>query len=467
MKSQAIKPRIIPTRKQREAIRAIKAGIRYILTGGAISTAKSYGLAQIFISMAMQFPRTRYGIFRKNLTVLKRTTYQTFRKVAFEYGLIEGQHYKVNRSEMYWEFTNGAQIFFLELDETKDPDFNKVKGLELTAAGIDEVNEITEPGYLIVSSRVGRENHHDEPQFVLATCNPADNWVKDRWYTPWTRDMLPDDTLFIPSLPQDNPHNSQEYLDALNRMPMQFKKRYVDGNWDYVDDASALFPNHVIDRMTVQMVPKTGLKTIGVDVSREGADRTVFALYIGDTLVDLFVPDIDRSDTAPISDLVADELILYMKKNGVGYEQVWIDAVGNGGGVVDSMRRRQFYVNSFKSGERSTDLHEDETPKYDMLRSERYYKMAQAGQAGTLKIWAECPWYDEFKRDLLAHTYEVTDKQFIVESKTKMKKRLGRSPDFSDSAMMGWREELPDGAGDIISFGRYDSALEGSEFDGE
>lgn len=109
--TEKVRPRIIPTAKQREAIRAIKAGIRYILTGGAISTAKSYGLAQIFISMAMQFPRTRYGLFLKNLTVLKRTTYQTFRKVAFEYGLVEGQHYKVNRSEMYWEFTKGTQIF--------------------------------------------------------------------------------------------------------------------------------------------------------------------------------------------------------------------------------------------------------------------------------------------------------------------------------------------------------------------
>jgi phage terminase large subunit len=178
--TEKLRPRIIPTAKQREAIRAIKAGIRYILTGGAISAAKSYGLAQIFISMAMQFPRTRYGIFRKNLTVLKRTTYQTFRKVAFEYGLIEGQH-KVNRSEMYWEFTNGTQIYFLELDETKDPDFNKIKGLELTAAGIDEVNEIAQEGYRIVGSRVGRENHNGEPQFVLATCNPADNWVKDEF----------------------------------------------------------------------------------------------------------------------------------------------------------------------------------------------------------------------------------------------------------------------------------------------
>lgn len=208
--STETKPCIIPTPKQLEAIRAIKRGIRYILTGGAISTAKSYGLAQIFISMAMQFPRTRYGIFRKNLTVLKRTTYQTYCKVAYEYGLVEGQHYKVNRSEMYWEFNNGTQIFFLELDETKDPDFNKVKGLELTGAGIDEMNEVVKEGWLIVGSCVGRENRNGSPQFVLGTCNPADNWVKDTLYTPWMKGTLPADFAFIPSLPRDNPHNSRD-----------------------------------------------------------------------------------------------------------------------------------------------------------------------------------------------------------------------------------------------------------------
>jgi len=113
--------------------------------------------------------------------------------VAFEYGLTEGQHYEVNRSETYWEFTNGSQVYFIECDISNDPDYDKIKGLELTAAGIDEVNELEQNGYLIISSRVGRENHHGEPQFVLATCNPADNWVKDEFYTPWVKGTLPDD----------------------------------------------------------------------------------------------------------------------------------------------------------------------------------------------------------------------------------------------------------------------------------
>jgi hypothetical protein len=217
--------------------------------------------------------------------------------------------------------------------------------------------------------------------------------------------------------------------------------------------------------MTVAHVPKQGASRIGVDVSREGSDRTIFALYRGQTLIDLFEPDIDRSDTAPISDLIADELILYMKRNETGYEKVWIDAVGNGGGVVDSMRRRQFYVNSFKSGEKATELHEDGTPKYDMLRSQRYWEMSQAGQKGELRIWKDCPWYEELKRDLLAHTYEITYKQFIVESKTKMKKRLGRSPDFSDAMMMGYIPPVPEGADEVTTGGSWDDLLKDSDDD--
>jgi len=58
--------------------------------------------------------------------------------------------------------------------------------------------------------------------------------------------------------------------------------------------------------MLVAKLPETGEKTTGVDVSGEGSDRTVFSPDIGDTPADLYEPNIDRTDTAPISDLIAD-----------------------------------------------------------------------------------------------------------------------------------------------------------------
>lgn len=453
-------PPIEPTPKQWEAIRAIKSGeFRYLLTGGAISTAKSYGLAMVFLSMAKQFPRSRYGIFRKNMSVIKRTIHITFKKVAREMGMVEGRDFTINRTDMVWEFTNGSQIWFMELDETKDSDFNKAKGLELTAAGIDEANEVVKEAFHIVSSRVGRENRNGEPQFVLLTCNPSDNWVKDLFYTPWVKDELAAPYLFIPSLPHDNPHNNAEYLAALNGMPLQFRKRYVEGNWDYVDDSSALFPNRVIDGAMTE-TPGKGDITIGADIAREGGDHNVFALLQGGVLTDLYEPDIEISDEAPILNQTADELMMYAARNGITKDQAYkinVDAVGLGAGVVDNCRKRGWFVTSFKSGSASLDLDRDGKPKYDMLRSERYFKLSQAMQEGKFHIYAKTPALEELRKDLLAHTYEVTDKQFVVESKKSLKKRLHRSPDYSDAVVMAYQPEIANNGDEVVTIGSYES----------
>jgi hypothetical protein len=80
-------PTLKPTPKQWEVIQAIRSRkFRYLLFGGAMSGGKSYLSAMIFLSMAKLYPGTRYGVFRRNMTALKRTTYQTFRKVSLEMG---------------------------------------------------------------------------------------------------------------------------------------------------------------------------------------------------------------------------------------------------------------------------------------------------------------------------------------------------------------------------------------------
>ncbi len=89
--------------------------------------------------------------------------------------------------------------------------------------------------------------------------------------------------------------------------------------------------------------------------------------------------------------------------------------------------------------------------------------MSQAAQEGTFKVWRQVPYLEELRKDLLAHTYEVTDKQFIVESKKKMKKRLGRSPDFADAVVMGFREPTDPSAGTIETGGSYDDWFKESD----
>src|SRR4051794_25182305 len=58
----------------------------------------------------------------------------------------------------------------------------------------------------------------------------------------------------------------------------------------------------------------------------------------------------------------------------------------------------------------------------------------------TRRTWKSCA------RELLAHTFVITDSQIIVESKAKIKKRLRRSPDYSDAVVMAYRPEIEDNA---------------------
>jgi hypothetical protein len=41
-----------------------------------------------------------------------------------------------------------------------------------------------------------------------------------------------DQFIFIKSLPTDNPHNAQSYLEDLQRLPERLRKAYWDGSWD-------------------------------------------------------------------------------------------------------------------------------------------------------------------------------------------------------------------------------------------
>lgn len=65
-----------------------------------MSGGKSYLSAIMFLSMAKLHPATRFGVFRRNMTALKRTTYQTFRKVAFEMGLEEKVDYTARKGDV-------------------------------------------------------------------------------------------------------------------------------------------------------------------------------------------------------------------------------------------------------------------------------------------------------------------------------------------------------------------------------
>lgn len=479
--SQQAQPPVSP--KQSEFISALRSlRYRYMLFGGGTGGGKSWLGAQLFINLALTQPGTSYGVFRKNQTTLKRTTYRTFQKYCRKHKLIEGKHFTVNKeSGITWTFNNGSTIDFLELDVSKDPELNKLGGLELTAAMIDEADEVAEQAFNTLRFRIGRNNFNGEKAFIYLTCNPNQTWVKRMFYDPAMKGELGAPFYFLESLITDNPYQSEEALASAAdpTAPKQYVERYFKGNWNYVQSDNAIIQLLEFENSFIEVKPASTVeKFVGFDPTREGDDIPALACWEGNILVDFVaheVPDELKNDAFDYGAYHGQFIIDYCTARGIPAQNVAIDGVGNGGSVIDYCNGKGFFVRTYKSGfvDGLEQIIDPNTPtdskgevsgqkKYDNIRSQTYWNMCRGFANRTLRVFQDIPYRDEFQKDLLAHTYTTNEKMLIVESKEKVKKLLHRSPDFSDAAEMGyWCSTLPKKGGEIISGRSYRDILKG------
>lgn len=479
--SQQAQPPVSP--KQSEFISALRSlRYRYMLFGGGTGGGKSWLGAQLFVNLALTQPGTSYGVFRKNQTTLKRTTYRTFQKYMRKHNLIEGKHYQVNKeSGITWTFENGSTIDFLELDITKDPELNKLGGLELTAAMIDEADEVAEQAFNTLRFRIGRNNFNGEKAFIYLTCNPNQTWVKRMFYDPAMKGELGAPFYFLESLITDNPYQSEEALASAAdpTAPKQYVERYFKGNWNYVQSDNSIIQLLEFENAFIEVKPASTVeKFVGFDPTREGDDIPALACWEGNVLTDFVaheVPEEMKNDAFDYGAYHGQFIIDYCTARGIPASNVAIDGVGNGGSVIDYCNGKGFFVRTYKSGfvDGLEQIIDPNTPtdskgersgqkKYDNIRSQTYWNMCRGFANRTLRVFENIPYRDEFQKDLLAHTYTTNEKMLIVESKEKVKKLLHRSPDFSDAAEMGyWCSTLPKKGGQIISGRSYRDILKG------
>jgi hypothetical protein len=222
------------TKRQTEAYRMAIAGEKqFILFGGAIRGGKTYWLLLTFISLCSKFPKSRWVIIRANMPTLERTTLVTFNSILNE-GL--SQYISTwDKKTQTVTFTNGSEILFMGENYETDKDLDRFKGLEINGGGIDEINECQEQTLYKLLERSGSWNNSvgRPPIVVLATCNPANNWVKEEIYDKWMKKKLPETWAYIPSKITDNPHIPADYLKSLQaNMPEYEYLRFVEGDWE-------------------------------------------------------------------------------------------------------------------------------------------------------------------------------------------------------------------------------------------
>lgn len=422
-------------KKQQKVIDTIwDRSIHTIVLIGSVGSGKTDVAACASIGIAYKFPKTYWTVFRQNISTAKRSVIPSYLNMLDMMCFVEGKHYKYNKQDFEITFNNKSKIAFVEADVTKDRQGRKIKGINATGNHIDEADEIDQTMFVTAVSRRGRRNTEGQPSLSIITMNPNDTHLKDLYYKPWRNGTLPPGVKVVEFTIEDS-WQSPEDIAAMKLNPQPWVERYLNNNWDYQDDDMSLFKYRHFDAAIIKELDENKKRFIGMDVARSGGDRSVIALWYEKTLVDIKILKGHREQKT--TDVQAMELIRYATEEAVTYRNIAIDAVGIGVGVVDHLKSKGLEAREFVSGARPT------VDKYDSLRSQVIYELAQGLEKGIIKIYEGCPYRNELISEAMAHNHEIDGKKLKVESKKEIKKRTGSmSPDIMDAVVMGLYPQL-------------------------
>lgn len=171
-------------------------------------------------------------MIRENRVVLEATLLKTFYENFLNKGF--GQYVrKFDQTDLVLTWNNGSQILFMGENYDKDKELNRFRGLEINGAFMDEISEMQELTLDKVIERAGSWFHSPGcPSKILASCNPANNWVKERFYKKWKDGTLPPGVAYIQAKITDNPHIPPAYIESLKMLPKYQYMAFVEGDWD-------------------------------------------------------------------------------------------------------------------------------------------------------------------------------------------------------------------------------------------
>jgi len=413
-----------PLTRQSEALKflSVDSDVETILYGGAAGGGKTMLGCMWQILRRLKYPGTRSLIGRAKLDTLKKTTMATFFQVANEIGLKAGEDFIYNQQSHIIKFSNGSEIILADLFlYPSDPMMTDLGGLEITDAFIDEATEITEKAYSIVSSRIRYKlNEFGLKPKILLTCNPSKGWIYNQFYLPYKNQNLPEHRAFIQALPGDNIHLPDSYVTSLSRLPEADRKRLLEGDWEFDNSSDRLYLYDELMRCFREPMA-VGEGYITADIARLGKDRTVLCVWRGLSCIDIVVLRQKRQDE------VKAEIQRLMNQHGIRLSNVLADADGVGGGLVDSLRCREF-MNGSKAV-RGT--------QYMNLKADCYFRLGELIDKNEITL--PIKWQEDIVKELELIRRVDPDKEgkLRVTSKDTISQRTGGiSPDIADAIMM-------------------------------
>ena len=430
---------MILTKKQTNAIDYLEdSTTNEVLFGGGAGGAKSFLGVYWITKMALKYDGTRYVIGRWKRKYLYETTLNSLWEVFKLQGVKPDEHYKFNAQSGIIKFVNGSEILLKDLfTYPSDPNFDSLGSLEITAAFVDEANQVDSKAKDILRSRIRYKiDQYGLIPKILYSCNPAKNWVYTDFFKPHREKTLRPNRAFIQALAMDNPFISEHYIESLKDLPQASKERLLFGNWEYDSDPATLINyDNIIELWTNDYVGKDengALEQndhyITADIARFGTDKTVAMVWHGLRVIDMITLDVSS-----VKESVQMIEGLSMKYK-VSMGDIIIDADGIGGGVKDYLRGSKGFNNGGKPIKEKN---------FANLKTQCYYKLADMINKGLIYIGL-----DDGKESIIQELEYVKsfdmdkDNKLKIMPKDKVKEHIGRSPDYSDCLMMRMFFEL-------------------------
>lgn len=263
----------------------------------------------------------------------------------------------------------------------------------------DELHRFCESPYVDTI----RVSSHDHPNIVAQNANIIPGAVSKKSIDEKRSKYGPDSRLYRSRVRGLCPEESSESLIR----------------WSLCRMASHYPPEQV---MTIR---GEGPNALGVDVANsENGDKAAIAHGFGGQLLTV------HSFQCPDANVLGLQVTQKMVALGVVMKHCGVDTVGVGAGTYNEMKRLGFRIQSLNGGEKPKELARREE-EFNNLRSQMWWQLRVDLEAGRVAL----PDDEELWEDISSVHWETRNGKIVVESKEKIKIRLGRSPDKGDAAV--------------------------------
>lgn len=266
---------------------------------------------------------------------------------------------------------------------------------------------------------------------------PGPHLINGEWVTAKSR-------TFIPSFLEDNPdYADTDYASRLAALPEELREAYKEGKFSAAmrDNPFQVIPTkwieEAMDRWDEDGYKDIEMSAMALDCSGGGQDPAILAYRHGGWLGPL--DSTPGKKTADADEMV--RMVFNRRKHGA---PVVVD-VGGGyaSGVV--LRFKDNHMEDdylrFDGSQPSTRTTRGSGIRFYNKRAEAYWSMREEldpDQEGGSPV--ALPRDPQLKADLASATYEITPRGIKIESKDDIRKRLGRSTDKGDAAIMCYSE---------------------------